>query len=144
MAYKLSFYCSCLLGDQFTIQLLNCLLQHYFHFWYYSAITLVATFVLGVSLIYFIQYYSYSTVLYSCYNICNSCSCCGRIIHSAYDASARTHIYWEGSTCAQAGLKCSPIQASLNSLTLDPRAAVQQEGSKPNNTKRSTTLWQLV
>ena len=118
--------------------LLNCLLQRYFHLLYYSAITLLATFLLGVSLIYFIQYYSYSAILYSYYNICNSYSYCGHVIHSARDASTRTRLYWDGSTCAQVGLKCSLIQASPNSLTSDPWAAVQQEGSKPNNTKRPT------
>ena len=116
MADKLSFYYSCLLGDQFTVQLLNCLLQRCFHLLYYFAITLLATFLLGISLIYFVQYYSYFAVLYSCYNICNSCSFCGHVTHSARDATTRTRLYWDGSTCAQAGLKYSPIQSQLSYL----------------------------
>ena len=130
----------CLLGDQLTVQLLSCLLQCYFHLLYYSAVTLLVTFLISVSLTHSVQYYSYSAILYFYYNICSSYSCLAHTICPARDAYARMRLYWDGPTCAQASLKCSPIQASPNPLTSDLRAIVQQEGLKPNNIKKPTTF----
>lgn len=102
---------------------------------YYSAVTLLATFLLGDSLTHSVQYFSCSAVLYSCYNICNSCSCRGHAICPAHDALARTSLYWDGSTCAQASLKCSPIQASPNSLTSDLRPQCSRRDRSPTTQK---------
>ena len=47
----------------------------------------------------------------------NSYSYCDHTLCAAYNTHIRTYLHQVTLTCTQAGLKCSPNKASLNSLT---------------------------
>ena len=67
----------------------------------------------------FIYSISYSTVVYSCCDICNNHSCCDHTLCLAHNTHIRTRLHWISLTCAQTSLKPNLSKASPNTLTLD-------------------------
>ena len=106
--------------------LAHCLVRSYLLFFAIILFLLIVLFyrnsvnyLLGVSFIYYVYYYSYPTVLYSCHNTCNNYSYCDHTIRSAHSIHVRMRLHWVSLTCAQVGLKCSPNKANPNFLTSD-------------------------